>query len=152
MALVRWQPRSLAAWDPFRELSDLRQEMNRLFDWTLGRTTGLVESGWFPPMDVVEKDDQVVVKMDLPGLTKQDVEVSLVNNVLTVRGERKQEEEKKDDNFYTCERVYGRFERTIELPVSVDPDKVEATFKNGVLEIRLPKTAESRTRQISIKD
>ncbi len=102
-------------------------------------------------MDVAEKGDDYVVTMDLPGLGKDDVELTLFNNHLTVKGERKVNEEDKNDNVFRSERVHGTFERTIKLPTAVNTDTVEATFENGVLAIRLPKTEEAKARQISIK-
>jgi HSP20 family protein len=110
-----------------------------------------VERAWSPAMDLAEHEDHFFVRMDLPGLDKGDVEIKLQDSELTVSGERKQEEEQKKDGYYHCERAYGKFERTLSLPNNVDVNKVEATFKNGLLEIRVPKSEEAKTRQVEIK-
>jgi len=126
MALVRWRP-TTDLWDPFAGLEDIRREMNRVF-----------ETAFAPALDVVEEKDNFLVKIDLPGLTKDDVSVTIQDNFLTVKGERKHEVEKKETNFHHRERVYGSFARTIELPTRVDAGKVEANFRDGVLRVTLP--------------
>lgn len=145
--------------DPF---TAFRYEMDRLFDDFFGRGFGLsqFEGGWMdrfgtfnPQVDVTENDKEVKVIAELPGLTEQDVEVSLSNDVLTISGEKKHEKEDKGENYYRMERSYGSFQRSIPLPVEVQSDKVEATFKNGVLTVTLPKSpqAAQNRKRIAIK-
>jgi HSP20 family protein len=151
MALIRWTPRS-ELWDPFASLADIQEEMNRLFDTSLRRAgRGDLEGVFLPALDVIEEKEHFLVKADLPGLSKDDVSVTLQDHFLTVKGEKKHEAESKDANYYRRERVYGTFSRTIELPATVDARKIEANFKDGVLQIRLPKTEEARPKQIEVK-
>ncbi len=137
----------------------LHDEMNQLFDEFFSGF-GLapwapfaeMESYFSPRVDVIETDKEVKVSAELPGLSEKDVEVSLSHDVLTIKGEKKSEEEHKEHNSYRLERVYGSFQRSIPLPCEVDEDKVEAVFKNGVLTITLPKVAEAQFRkQIPVK-
>lgn len=151
MSLVRWTPRS-ELWDPFAGLADLQEEMNRLFDLSfrrLGRASW--EGTFLPVIDVIEQKDNYIVKAELPGLTKDDVSVTLQDNYLTIKGEKKHEAETKDANYYRRERLYGAFCRTIELPTTVDAKKIEAQFKDGVLSVKLPKTEEAKPKQIEVK-
>ena len=104
-----------------------------------------------PAVDLYEEKDDIVVKADLPGMDKDNIEVNLSGNRLTIKGEKKQEEEVKKEGYYRSERSYGSFVRTLELPREVQTDKVKAAFKNGILEIRLPKTEESKKKEIQVK-
>ena len=151
MTLVRWQPRKHLGMDPFFGLSDFSKELNRLFDRDSTHDSSCTSCNWAPAMDVVEKDDNYVVTMDLPGLRKEEVELTLHNNHLSIKGERKIEHDEKTESVYRSERIRGTFERALKLPTAVNTDNVEATFENGVLMIRLPKTEEAKARQISIK-
>jgi HSP20 family protein len=153
MALIRWRPgRELS---PFRSLTGIQDEINRLFDLTLSgwpnEHQGLFGGEWAPAVDVVEDDEKVVVKAELPGLTDKDVDISVVDNMLTIKGEKKQEEEKKEKGYHRLERSYGAFQRSIMLPTSVTSDKAKASFKNGLLEIELPKKEEAKPKQIKVK-
>ena len=138
MALVRWRPTTDLS-DPFTGLEEIRREMNRVF-----------ETAFAPALDVVEEKDNFPVKIDLPGLSKDDVSVTIQDNFLTVKGERKHEVEKKETNFYHRERVHGTFARTIELPTRVDAGKVAANFRNGVLHVTLPKSEEAKPKDIHV--
>jgi HSP20 family protein len=139
-------------WDPFCNLSDIRDEMNRLFDTSFRRYgRGDLETAFLPPVDVAEEKDAFLVKADLPGLTKDDVSVSLQDSYLTIKGERKHEVESQEANYYRRERVSGTFTRLIELPTTVDAKKIDAQFKNGVLSVRLPKSEEAKPKQIEVK-
>jgi len=140
----------------------LEREVNRLFDDFFGSGFGLTPfNGGFmeqygafnPQVDVTENDQEIKVAAELPGLTEKDVEVSLANDMLTISGEKKTEREDKGENYYRMERSYGSFQRTIPLPTEVEADKVDATFKNGVLQITLPKLhlGEDIKKKISIK-
>lgn len=104
-----------------------------------------------PALDVYEEKDDVVVKAELPGLSRENIEVQVADNVLTIKGEKKKDEEVKEEEYYRCERSFGAFSRSVQLPAEVKPDQVKATFKNGILEVRLPKTEEARRKAITVK-
>ena len=104
-----------------------------------------------PAVDVFEEKDDIVVKAEIPGMDKDNIEVNLTDHTLTIKGEKKKEEEVKEENYYRSERSYGSFFRTLELPKDVHGDKVKATFKNGVLEVRMPKTEEAKAKEIKVK-
>lgn len=145
MAIVRWSP--------FRDLMGIQQEVNRLFDDLMTRRTeaGLEGAVWIPAVDVSESEDSVNVKVEAPGVKKEDIKISVTNNVLTVRGEKKMEKETSEENYHRIERVYGSFVRSIELPTVVRADKVTAAFKDGVLSIALPKSEEVKPKEIAIE-
>ena len=149
MALIRWSPRR-DLWDPFTGLAEIQDEVNRLFDASLRRHGGF-DGVFSPALDVVVEKDNVLVKADLPGLGKDDISVTLQDNYLTIKGEKKHETEQKEANYFLSERVHGTFTRTIELPVAVDAAKIDARFKDGVLQVTLPKTEEAKPRQIEVK-
>lgn len=144
MAIVRWEP--------FRELSSLQTEMNRLFNGVFDAPSAGngVARRWTPAMDLLETDDAFVIRADLPGLSESDVSVELEDNVLTVSGERKIEHEDKREGFYRVERAYGSFSRSLTLPKGVDPEAVNAAFDRGVLEVRVPKPEQRKPRKIEI--
>ena len=104
-----------------------------------------------PALDIYEQKDDLIVKAEIPGLTKDEIDITLEGTTLTINGEKKKEEEVKEEDYYCCERTYGAFARSIDLPVAVQTDKVNASFKNGVLEIRLPKTEEARKNVVKVK-
>jgi HSP20 family protein len=143
MALVRW--------DPVRELDTLQGDMNRLFDrFFEGRVGNGTSRRWIPAMDLVETEDHLVLRGDLPGMTEDDVDIEIKDNVLTVSGERKSESEEKGEGFHRVERAFGSFSRSLTLPQGIDPDKVEAHFENGVLEVQIPKPAEAKPTRVQI--
>ncbi len=150
MALIRWQPRS-DVWDPFASLADIQEEMNRLFDASFRRAGSPSEAAFGFPLDVVEEKDHLVVRANLPGLSKDDVSVTLHDGYLTIKGEKKVEATSKDANWFRQERAYGAFGRTVELPVAVDAKRIEAQFRDGVLTVTLPKAEEAKPKQIEIK-
>ena len=137
-----------------RELDRLRREMDRLFDrlseWMPSFLRG-EEGQWLPAIDLSETAKEIIVKAELPGMELDDIEVSLTGNMLKIQGERKQETEEEGENFHKIERSYGTFMRTIQLPAEVDPDNVKATYKKGVLTIRMPKTKAETMKKIEIK-
>lgn len=144
--------RNLVTWDPFREISSLRDEMERLFDNASGRyPRERVEAVWGPPVDVEETDEAITVRAELPGMNKDDIKISVMGDILTITGERKHEVEQKGRTFHRVERLYGKFQRALTLPVEVESDKAKATYRNGVLELVMPKSARTKTREISIK-
>jgi HSP20 family protein len=129
--------------------------MDRLFGEAMGRgwggEEGLTTGVWMPPVDVFETNDSIVLKADLPDVNKDEVDISVQNNTLTIRGERKREKEINERDFYRMERSYGSFARSFSLPPTVDAEKIEAAFTNGVLTLTLPKREESKPKQIKVK-
>jgi HSP20 family protein len=144
----------LIQWNPLSEMVCLRERMNRLFDDSWFRTDGYgddVAMGmWSPAVDMFAKDDHLVIKAELPGMEKKDINLDLKDGVLTLRGERKHENEIKDENFYRREMSYGKFVRTFSLPSDVDPDKIKAEFQNGLLTIEVPKPEQHKPKQITV--
>jgi HSP20 family protein len=139
-------------WEPFRNLVDIQGEVNRLFDAFAGRPmTGTAAARtWMPPLDMYQTKDNLVLRVELPGVREKDVAVSITGDLLTIKGERRWEDESKDQKVLHVERVYGQFERLIQLPMAVQADKVKASYRDGVLEITLPKTEELKPREIKI--
>ena len=141
-------------WEPFRELATLRDRMDRLFDqysrgW--GADEGLTTSLWNPPVDVYETNESIVIKADLPEVAPNDVDIAVQGNTLTVRGGRKRESEIHEKDYHRVERSYGTFARSFTLPATIDADKIEANFSQGVLKINLPKREESKPKQVKVK-
>ncbi len=147
MAIVRWL-------DPFRDLSSIQERMNQIFEDALarsrGREEGLRSGMWTPAVDNYESNDSVVVKAELPGVEKDQISVEVKDGILSLRGERKFEKEVKEESYHRIERSYGSFQRSFSLPVSVDQEKVTAQFKNGVLEVTLPKKEQAKPKQIQV--
>jgi len=145
MALVRFQPFG----DDFQTL---QERINRIFsDTSLSRFTGEETMGaWAPPCDIYEDGDSIIVKAELPGIDRNDIDVQVENNVLTLRGERKREKEVRSENLYRTERSYGTFSRSFTLPVSVDTERIKAEYKDGVLHVTLPKVEEAKPRKIKV--
>jgi HSP20 family protein len=148
MAIVRW--------NPTRDLTQMREEMDRLFGQFLRRGEGEEatwgQGMWAPPVDIYETDDAFMLKAELPGFTKEDVNIEVHENRLIIRGERKRETEAKEDQYHRLERAYGRFERAFWLPTTVDAEHIQASFKNGILEMRLPKSEKAKPKQIPITE
>lgn len=154
MAILRWRPigQSVERWDPFREVGDFQSELNRVFDGFFGRT-GTVPGGdrvWAPAVDMYETKDDLVVTAELPGVNEKEVQLSITGDVLSLRGERTLNQDTSQENFHRGERWYGRFERHLSLPISVQADKVKATYRDGVLTITLPKAEEIKPKSIKI--
>lgn len=146
---TRWQ---LPTWTGYGRLSTLRDEIDRLFQAPLDELTRASQllSGWTPSLDVYQEKDNLVVKAELPGMKREDIEVSLHDGSLSISGERKAQEKYHDAEVYRAERFVGRFQRTVSLPVPVAPDKIKAQYKDGILTVTLPKTEESKPRQIAV--
>lgn len=138
---------------PWHELSTLQDRINRIFGDSFPTYSSEVElaTTWAPAVNIFENDEAVTVSIDLPGVKKEDVEITLENNVLTLRGNRKLEYEDKRDNYHRIERAHGAFARSFTLPNRVDAEKIAAEYQEGVLHIHLPKREESKPRQISVK-
>jgi HSP20 family protein len=148
MTLVRWT-------DPFREFAQLQDRINRVFTDAYGRPAGdegLLTSGtWAPPVDIYQNGEhEVVLKAELPDMTREDIDITVDNGTLTIRGEKKFSSEVKEESFHRIERRYGTFSRSFSLPQTVDTGKVGAEYKNGVLTVRLPLREEAKPRQIKV--
>jgi HSP20 family protein len=155
------EKRGLMPWRPFTEMARWEREMERMFEdffgrrmrpflderWWVPRTIGLSA----PAVDLYEEKDEIVAKVELPGLGKEDIQVNISDHILTIKGEKKSEEEIKQENYYRSERSYGSFSRSVELPTEVQADKTRASFKNGVLEVHLPKSEEAKKKEIKVK-
>lgn len=142
----------LIRWEPFRDMMTLRQAMDRLFEDSFVRPAGFGNvSVPEVALDVKETEADVVVKAELPGVKPEDVDVSVSEGVLTIKGENKEEKEEKETNYYRRERRYGSFSRSISLPAAVNADRADAVFENGVLSLTLPKAEEARPKQIKVK-
>ncbi|HLM31197.1 MAG TPA: Hsp20/alpha crystallin family protein [Solirubrobacterales bacterium] len=143
MALVRWEPA--------REVDSLQSEVNRVFDAFFGNGSGGTRARrWMPAMDLVETDDHLVLRADLPGLDRDDVDIEIKDGMLTVSGERRAEHEEKSEGYYRVERAFGGFSRSLTLPEGVDPQGIDADFDKGVLEVRIPKPAERKPYRVEI--
>jgi HSP20 family protein len=150
MSLIRYQFPPLSSWSSADRLASLRDEVNRLFDFSWpSRDSGLF-SGWSPALDVFDDKDNLVVKVELPGLKKDEINLSLHDGVLTISGERKREHETKDGDAFRSERYFGKFQRSVTLPTAVDSTKVKATYKDGILSVDLPKAEEAKPKQIAV--
>jgi HSP20 family protein len=146
---------ALARWDPTREVDVLQNDMNRLFDAFLqgrggNRAAGGAMQRWIPPMDLTEAEGKYVIRADLPGLSEEDIEIQVKDDVLTISGERKSEHQDSGEGFYRVERSFGRFSRSLDLPAGVDVAAVTAAFENGVLEVRVPKSEEHEPTKVQI--
>ncbi len=150
MSIIRYQSPQLSSWSPFERFSSLRDEMDRLFDFAWpSRDSGLF-SGWSPSLDVHDEKDNFVVHVELPGMKKEDIDISLHDGVLSVSGERKHEHENKEGEVFRSERYFGKFQRSVTLPARVDATKVKASYKDGVLSIDLPKAEDAKPKQITV--
>lgn len=146
MAIIRWT-------DPFREFAQLQDRVNRVFSEAYSRgDEGLLTSGsWAPPVDIYQNGEhEVVLKAELPGMTREDIDITVDNGTLTIKGEKKLSDEVKEEQFHRIERRYGTFSRSFSLPQTVDPGKVSAEYKHGVLTVRLPLREEAKPRQIKV--
>jgi len=150
MKMIPWSRK-----EDFNDIENIQNAMNRMFNSSLSRwlddEKGLLESAWSPAIDVHESTNDIVVMADLPGVTKDDIDVSVHGDLLTIKGEKKQEREEKDKDFVRTERFYGSFSKSITLPAEVDVAKVDANYKDGVLKLTLPKKEEAKPKQIQIK-
>ncbi|MGE3958783.1 MAG: Hsp20/alpha crystallin family protein [Vicinamibacterales bacterium] len=146
MAIVRWT-------DPFREFAQLQDRLNRAFSDAYGRSDeGLLSSGaWMPPVDIYQNGEhELVLKAELPDMTREDIDVTVDNGTLTIKGEKKLSAEVKEEQFHRIERRYGTFSRSFSLPPAVDPSRVAAEYKHGVLTVKLPMRDEAKPRQIKV--
>jgi len=153
MSLVRWNPaRELAAWPS--DLFGIQREMNKMFNNFFRGDIQDEDSAlmaWTPAVDIAEHDDEYLVKVELPGVNKDEVKITVESNILTIRGEKKQEKEIKKENYHRVERSYGSFQRSFTLPTTVKSDKIDASYKDGILSVSLPKAEEAKPKQIEVK-
>ena len=144
---------SIIKYDPFRELRSLQDEMNRLFITSVPgnfNREDMASGGWLPSVDIYESENEIVLEAELPGMKREDFEVSIENNVITLKGERKFEKKEESDNYHRVERSYGSFTRSFNLPRTVSAEETTADFKNGILRVSLPKREETKVRKIEI--
>jgi len=145
---------TLVRWDPFRELEDMSDRLNRMFARPSLRSTGkeaMTVADWIPTVDISETDNEYLIKAELPEVKKEDVKVTVENGVLTLQGERRQEKEEKSKKYHRVERSYGSFVRSFTLPESVEEGGVKAEYKEGVLNLHLPKTEKVKPKAIDVK-
>ena len=151
MAIQRWRP-----WDELREMERHMDEMTR-HPLMMGRRplvwwrVPTEELGWTPSVEVYEKGDNFVVRAELPGMKKEELDISVLGDTLTIKGERKTESEVNEEDYYRCELCYGKFSRSVALPTAVEAGKVEANYENGILQITLPKAKEAKPKKIEVK-
>jgi HSP20 family protein len=142
----------LTKWDPFREMEDMFDRYTRALRWPRRGSQEVMATGdWAPRVDIAETDKEFSIKAEIPEVKKEDVKVSVDNGVLTIKGERKQEKEEKNKKFHRVERLYGSFTRSFTLPDNVDENKIEASFKDGMLNLTIPKTAKTKPKAIDVK-
>jgi HSP20 family protein len=154
MRLTRWQRPGTWQWTPLHQLSNLRTEIDRLFENPFSAFSEEKQSfftGWGPSLDVYEDKDNVYVKAEVPGMKKEEIEISLHEGTLTLSGERKEAQPEEGTVAIRTERFAGRFSRSVSLPASVDPDKVKASYRDGILTVLLPKSEAAKPKQIQIK-
>ncbi len=135
---------SIIRWDPIGDIARIRNEMDRMMSDLMGGVTG---SGWLPAMDICDMDDAFIVKVDLPGISKENVEITTTENMIRIKGEARREEHTERRSCFRHERMAGSFERAVSLPAKIKPDETKASFKDGVLEIRLPKAEKTRREE-----
>jgi HSP20 family protein len=144
---------SITRYDPFRDLKSLQDEVNRLFSTSFTRSfgdEGIARGAWTPNVDIFENKDEIVLEAELPGMNREDFELSIENNVLTLRGERRFEKKDEADNYHRVERAYGAFSRSFTLPQTVSSENVSAEYRNGVLRVVLRKREEVKARRIEV--
>jgi len=144
--------KNLIRWDPWHEMSSLRDDMDRLFDSMTGRYPREREALWAPPLDIEETKESIIVRTELPGMKREDIKISVHGDQLTISGERRHEAEQKERTFHRIERAYGKFQRTLVLPADVNGSKARASYKNGILELILPKSEEAKAHEIAIEN
>lgn len=145
----------MTRWNPLREMETIHHQMNRLFEpffvrGGLDEGTDLAAGAWVPPVDIEETSDRLVVRAEIPGMSPDEIDVRVENGVLTIRGERRFESERRDRNFHRVERSYGTFSRSFTLPTTVDTENVSARYEQGILELEMPRREEAKPRRIPI--
>ncbi|MFA5028531.1 MAG: Hsp20/alpha crystallin family protein [Candidatus Methylomirabilota bacterium] len=144
---------AIVQWDPFRDLVSIQDRMNRMFEQTLSRSRldeGVSAATWTPAVDIYETKDRIVLKAELPGVTSDEVDIQVQEHALTLKGERRFAKDTQEENYLRIERAYGPFQRSFTLPAGVRQEGIRATFKDGVLEVVMPKADEAKTTRIPI--
>jgi HSP20 family protein len=145
---------ALARWTPYRDMMSIRDEMNRVLNEAFGRgsndESAWSSGAWAPPVDIYETGDALVMKAELPGFGKDDINIEMKDNVLVIKGERKREDEVKEGSYHRTERVYGAFQRSFMLPTTVDQENIRASYRDGVLELHLPKVQAAQPKRIAV--
>jgi HSP20 family protein len=145
---------AVARWTPFQNLQALQEEMNRRFNDAFrggnGEETSVGQHQWSPPVDIYETEDALILDVDLPGVSKDQVSIEIHQNILTLRGQRPHQADRQDDRYHRVERTYGTFHRAFTLSIQVDQEKVQATYRDGVLTLRLPKVEAAKPKRIAI--
>ena len=137
---------------PLRELDRMRREMDRLWESVTGEHfPSTFDYDWVPSLDLSDSGERLVAEVEVPGMDPKDIDISVAGDVLTISGEKKREREEKEQAYHLVERAYGKFSRSIRLPAGVNPDRVEASYKNGILTISLEKAEQSKTKRIEVK-
>ena len=141
---------AITRWDPFREVAALQNRVNSLFrDFNDGESS-LTTTNFIPAVDIYEDEKRIVLKLEVPGIPEKDLDVTVENNTLVVKGERKFEKEEKEENFHRIERRYGSFSRAFTLPTTVETENIDAKYENGVLKLELKKKPEAQAKQIKV--
>jgi HSP20 family protein len=157
MTLIRWNPlRDVTAWHATAELNQEFSQLQKEIDWMFDRFKGGVSDDgtiktWVPSVDILERENDYHIKIEIPGVEKQDVKITVHDDVLVIKGEKKMESEKKGENYRRIEQCYGTFQRSFSLPSSIASDKIDATYNNGILNISLPKIEETKPNEIDVK-
>ncbi|MBW2038519.1 MAG: Hsp20/alpha crystallin family protein [Deltaproteobacteria bacterium] len=143
---------AVTRWEPLKDLMALQERMNRLFEETFSRGPKEAEVGvWSPAVDILEKGEEIILKMEVPEVDQRDIDIKMEGNILTIKGERKLEEGTKREDYHRLERPYGNFNRSFSLPNTVDQGKIKAGYKDGVLRVILPKKEETKPKQIEVE-
>lgn len=143
---------TIVRWDPFRNMTTLQERINRIFDETANRVNydEVSKCDWRPVVDIYDSENAIVINAELPGVTKENITLDVKENILTIKGERKIEEAVRNEHYYRQERCFGSFERAFTLPSAIDPARITANFKDGVLRVEIPKPDEKKPKQIRI--
>ena len=142
---------TITRWDPFRDLTTLQNRLNRVFVAPYNGEDESTYSAWMPPVEIFDHEDNLVLRAELPGMSQKDIDLSVENGVLSLRGEKRRERDLKEENVHRAERYYGNFVRTFTLPTTVDVNAIRASYKDGVLEVVLPKAETAKSKKIEIK-
>jgi HSP20 family protein len=145
---------AVVKWDPFRDLLSIQDRMNRLFEQTLSRSRaeeGMAPSTWTPAVDIYETPEAIMLQADLPGLRREDIDIQIQDNTLALRGERRFAKDVREENYLRIERAYGAFQRSFTLPATIQQENIRAVFRDGILELTLPKAEEAKPKKIAIE-
>lgn len=141
---------AILKWDPFKDLQAIQEKIDRIFEESL-RGRDIPSGLWTPAVDIYETDDAIILEAELPGMNEKDIDVRVEDNVLTIKGERKIEQERKEENYYRMERYYGTFQRSFTLPSNLETDKIKAEYKKGILKVVMPKKEQAKPKQIKVE-